>query len=347
MTDQPTHQFDGAAGETIQFGMWTCDASGRDWADLVHPEDADATMESWRTCVANGATWRREHRVRRPGGKYGPILSQAIPLSDAGEVARWVGFDLDVGRFREVEHLLRDSDRRGDRFLSMLAHELRNPLVPIRNGLHLMQVAGLSTAAQRDAHQVMVRQVENLVRLVSDMLDLGRISQRKLVLRRRRIGLVEIIDTAVDMARPHIDESSHELHLLMPDEAISVVADPERMTQVIANLLINSATYTPHGGSIELRARRLTGEVEVTVTDHGATLPDLRRSVTDAIERNDQTPRFTENLGVGLTLIKELVEMHGGMVVSTRDETGDGGTLGIRFPIDEAQNSPTDELSRA
>jgi PAS domain S-box-containing protein len=358
-----------AIGESINYGVWVCDAAGRNifasdsfleltglsqeecsndgWSSVLHPDDAEPTMQAWQACVEGGVFWSREHRIRGVDGRYHFVLARGVPVrNDAGAIERWVGINLDIHQIKMAEQQLREADRRNDQFLAMLAHELRNPLVPIRNSLHLMHAAGLATSTQREAYDVMVRQVENLVRLVSDMLDLGRIAQRKLPLHPRRIGLNELLDAAIGSARPHIDESRYELVILLPDEPIWLTGDPDRLTQVISNLVINSATYAPPGGRIEVRARRAEDEVELTITDNGVTaLPELQRSAEDTLAQYGAGMRFAEGAGIGLALVKDLVEMHGGTVVSRDPGAGESRTLNIRLPI-AGPTDQTDSFSR-
>jgi len=355
-----------AIGDSINYGVWVCDADGRNifasdsflkltglsqqecsdsgWGTVLHPDEAEATLRAWQACVeGGGGVWSREHRIKGVDGSYHFILARGVPVrNDAGDVERWVGINLDIGQMKEAEQQLREADRRNDQFLAMLAHELRNPLVPIRNSLHLMHASGLATKGQRDAYDMMNRQVENLVRLVSDMLDLGRIAQRKLALRPTQIDLSGLIDAAIETARPHLDRGRHELVIQFPDEPVSFAGDAERLVQVISNLVINSATYLPPGGRIELRARRVAGDVEVTVTDNGvAALPELQRSAADAIAQYQDGVRFTDGTGIGLALVKDLVEMHGGTV-----GPGESGTLSVRLPIAGPLVPPTDSFRR-
>jgi signal transduction histidine kinase len=189
---------------------------------------------------------------------------------------------------------------------------------------------------------VINRQVENLVRLVSDMLDLGRIAQHKLALRPRQIDLSGLIDAAIETALPHLDKYKTELVIRLPDEPVSFTGDAERLVQAISSLVINSATYPAPGGRIELRARRVAGDLEITVTDNGvAALPELQRSAAETLAQYQDGLRFTAGAGIGLALVKDLVQMHGGTV-----GPGENGTVSIRLPISGPLNAPTDSLSR-
>jgi PAS domain S-box-containing protein len=238
-----------------------------------------------------------------------------------------------VENARLVESL-RDADRRKDEFLATLAHELRNPLAPLRNGLQVMKLAGGNAAAVEQARGMMERQLAQMVRLIDDLLDVSRITRGKLELRRERVELASVVQSAVEGSRPLIEASAHRLTVSLPPEPVSLEADPVRLAQVLANLLTNAAKYTDAGGHIRLTAERQGGELVVAVRDNGIGLAaehlprlfEMFSQVAPALERSQG------GLGIGLALVKGLVEMHGGTVEAHSEGPGRGSEFVVRLP---------------
>ena len=230
---------------------------------------------------------------------------------------------------------LRDADRRKDEFLATLAHELRNPLAPIRNGLQVMKLAGGDPRAGERSRAMMERQVGQMARLVDDLMDLSRISRGKIVLRKTRTPVAVAIRNAVDASRPLIDQQGHELTLDVPDEPIYVDADDTRLTQVFVNLLNNAAKYTDRGGRIRLSAERRGGGVVVSVEDTGVGIPaHMLTRVFDMFSQVDRSlERAQGGLGIGLHIVRGLVEMHGGTVEVHSGGHGAGSAFVVRLPV--------------
>jgi PAS domain S-box-containing protein len=255
-----------------------------------------------------------------------------------------------IERVRGAE-ALRDADRRKSEFLATLAHELRNPLAPIRNGLELMrmQSAGkpvgksVGNAAGRTAdpalldnvRAMMERQVNHMVHLVNDLLDIARVSSGKLVLQMRRVDLREAIATAVETSRPLIDANGHRLEVDVPDLALEVEADPVRISQVVSNLLSNAAKYTPHGGRIVLAARIEGALLAISVQDNGIGIgAESLGAVFDMFTQVERSlTRSNGGLGIGLSLVRRLVELHGGSVLAASDGVGRGSTFTVRLTL--------------
>lgn len=231
---------------------------------------------------------------------------------------------------------LREADRRKDEFLATLAHELRNPLAPIRNGLDILRASPMAANAE-EIRTMMDRQLSHLVRLVDDLLDVSRVSKGKIELRKTHITLSEIIETAVDASNPLITAGRHELRLDMPDAPVWLDADLTRLSQVVSNLLNNAAKYTPEGGSILLAARRERGEVLINVADNGVGIPSdmLPRIFGLFTQVRDSLHRSHGGLGIGLALVKQLVEMHGGAIIAESPGPGKGSTFRVRLPVAE------------
>lgn len=228
--------------------------------------------------------------------------------------------------------LLCAQDRRKDEFLATLAHELRNPLAPVRNGLHVLKITRNESQA-RQVREMMERQLGHMVRLIDDLMDLSRITRGRVELRKERVALQSVVDSAVEVSRPLIDASGHSLAVQVVS-GVYLNADPTRIAQVLSNLLNNSAKYTPHGGQIALRADRVDHTAVVQVTDTGVGIPaEMLPRVFDMFTQVGRTlDRSQGGLGIGLTLVRRLVEMHGGTVAVQSPGPGSGTTFTVRLP---------------
>src|SRR4030095_16759465 len=227
------------------------------------------------------------------------------------------------------------TDRRKNEFLATLAHELRNPLAPMTNMLEVAKRAQGDSEILKRAHHTIERQLVQLVRLVDDLLDLNRINHDRLELRRSEVELSSLIEQAIEAARPLINSANHDLIVDLPEKPVYLNADRTRLAQVFGNLLNNSCKYTKPGGRISLSAKRLDGEIAVSVKDNGAGIPqDKLASVFDMFMQIDQTSETSQGgLGIGLTLVKRLTEMHGGSIVAKSAGEGQGSEFLVRLPI--------------
>jgi PAS domain S-box-containing protein len=297
------------------------------WLDTVHPEDRDYAQRSWQTAVAARTVMNAEYRLStaEQGWRWTNVRAAPIQAAD-GMLRKWVGMNIDISARKAAEEALREADRRKDEFLATLAHELRNPLAPIRTGLDLLKLANLPRPNEQHACEMMDRQLSNLIRLVDDLLDASRITTGKLELRRERIDLGAVIDMAVETVAPVIQRAGHTLVVERPDSPIELDADPVRLSQVIANLLSNSAKYTRAGGHIRLVVRHSASDaVEICVEDDGTGIPeDVLPYVFKMFAQAERArERASGGLGIGLALVKGLVEMHGGTVTArNRAERG-------------------------
>jgi PAS domain S-box-containing protein len=252
-----------------------------------------------------------------------------------GEVEAVAGTTRDVTDRKLAEQALRDVARRKDDFLAMLAHELRNPLAPIRNGLQVMRLAKADVNELANVRDMMERQLAHLVRLIDDLLDISRITRNKMQLRRSHVSIADVIDSAVETANPAIEEAGHHLSVILPQGPVMLLADLTRLAQVFSNLLNNSAKYTPRGGTIVLSVKpSQENHVIITVSDNGIGIPaDALPTLFDMFSQVDRSlERSSGGLGIGLSLVKGLVEMHGGTVSATSVE-GSGSTFTVRLPI--------------
>ena len=235
---------------------------------------------------------------------------------------------------------LADTDKRKDEFLAMLAHELRNPLAPIRNAMHLVRLRGQERRqVVREAYDIIERQIEHLVRLVDDLLDVSRITRGKIQLHTELIDLATIVARAIEGSRPLIDARQHTLEVVLPAAPVPVEADPLRLAQVLWNLLNNAAKYTPEGGrivlTVEREARRGGGdEAVVRMRDTGVGIPtEMLPKVFDLFTQMERTLERSEGgLGIGLTLVRRLAELHGGTVQAFSKGTGQGSEFVVRLP---------------
>ncbi len=235
---------------------------------------------------------------------------------------------------RQYAVALRDADRRKDEFLATLAHELRNPLAPIRNGLQILRMAPDGPQAE-EVRGMMDRQLTHLVRLIDDLLDVSRVSQGKIDLRKERITLQSALKSAVETSQPLIDTARHKLVIEVPEEPLWLDADSTRISQAVSNLLNNAAKYTPDGGRITLTARRDGGEAVVTVADNGLGIPgDMLPKVFDLFTQVDRhLERSKGGLGIGLALVRRLVDMHGGSITAESAGLNNGSAFTIRLPL--------------
>jgi PAS domain S-box-containing protein len=331
---------DGACDYTNQAfydytGLAPGQAEGEGWTVALHPDDRERTRAEWATCVRAGTPLEIEYRFRSKGGDYRWFTVRCVPMRDAhGRVVKWFGTCLDIDRQKQAEDILRETNRRQNEFLAVLAHELRNPLAPIRNALYFLKATGVDAAACEEAKATLERQIQHLVRLVDDLLDVSRLMQSKIVLRKERVELATIVARAVETARPIIDANGHALTLALPPEPVWLEADLIRLAQVLSNLLINAAKYTENGGRITLTAAWEDGEVVVQVRDTGVGMePEMLSRLFGLFVQGEHSLAQSQGgLGVGLALVRQLVELHGGRVEAASEGLGRGSEFTIRLP---------------
>ena len=265
-----------------------------------------------------------------------PIKDESGNVIGASKIAR------DVTQRKQLENNLRrlaadlsDADRRKNEFLATLAHELRNPLAPMSNMLEVVKRANGDSRIIKTAHETLERQLGQMIRLVDDLLDLNRVTHDRLELRRSEVELSSVIQQAVEVARPLVDSAGHHLTVDLPDEPIYLSADRARLAQLFGNLLNNSCKYTRPNGTISLSAKRVGDEVVVTVKDNGAGIPpDKLDSIFDMFMQVDRTSAHSQDgLGIGLTLVKRLTEMHGGSIEARSAGEGQGSEFIVRLPV--------------
>jgi PAS domain S-box-containing protein len=269
-------------------------------------------------------------------GSERSIEDSAAPIRDAGgRISGAVMVFHDVTERRRAEKALKEADKKKDEFLAILAHELRNPLVPIRNGLNVLKLAGNDADTAEDARAMMDQALTQMVRLVDDLLDASRITTGKLQLRKERVELAAVVRSAVETTRPLMDEHGHKLTVTLPSTPILLDADATRLAQVLSNLLNNAAKYSDKDGHITLTAEQRVDEVVVRVRDRGIGIPaeHLRRVFDMFVQVDPAFERAQGGLGIGLSLVKGLVEMHGGTIEARSDGPGTGSEFTVRLPV--------------
>ena len=330
--------------------------------EQIHPADRERLYAAVAAAhdPAGDGSYSIEYRIMRNGGEVRWIVARAQTLF-AGEGAerhpvRTVGAELDITdrrlgelRLRESEEALRKADQRKDEFLATLAHELRNPLAPIRTAAEMLTLPNLSSEQLAWSGHVIHRQVEHMARLLDDLLDVARITHGKLQLRLQPVDLGAIVDTAVEAARPLLASRKHGLTIELPPDLPTFVADPVRLAQVLSNLLTNAAKYTDSPGRIALTARIEDAMVRIAVKDNGIGLspPALAEVFTMFSQVHNSAARTEGGLGIGLALVKGLVDLHGGMIEVCSDGPGRGSEFIVTLPCGQAETAPAAEQVRA
>ena len=321
------------------------------WTRFVHPDDVDEHVRVWKHAIATGEYSEWENRYRRADGVYRWHLSRAHAMRNAeGEVQMWIGSNTDIDDMKRAEDALKDGDRRKNEFLALLAHELRNPLAPIRNALQIVRLAESNGEAVQLASEMIERQVGQMVRLVDDLLDVSRISRGRIELRRGRIDLASAVHHAVEAARPNCESMHQELTVSLPEHPVYLNADPTRLAQVVGNLLNNACKFTDKCGHISLTVEREGDEAVLRVVDTGIGIAaDQMPQIFEMFTQLDTSlERSVGGLGIGLALVKKLVELHDGTLEAHSAGLGQGSEFVVRLPIlADVANSPFLELSNA
>ena len=310
---------------------------GKGWMRAVHPDDMPGLKAVWARASRRKEGFQTSYRIcRAADGAYRWHLARAYPQRGAsGEVVRWVGACTDIDDQKRSEESLIDADRRKDEFIAMLAHELRNPLAAINNAVALSRRAVGDEEARSWAVGVIDRQVENLTRLIDDLLDVSRIRTGKLRMRPRRVDASEVVRHALEAVRPFVESKRHALGAEVEPGPAWVEADPTRLEQVFVNLLTNAAKYTDEGGRVDVRAGREGGEFVARVSDNGVGIaPEMLPRVFDLFTQVEGSlDRAHGGLGIGLTLVRQLVAAHGGQVSAESEGNGRGSRFTVRLPL--------------
>jgi PAS domain S-box-containing protein len=316
---------------------------GLGWAAHVHPDDAEQVLAIWQGSLASGNPHVQEFRLRARDGSYRDVRARAVPVREVdGRIREWVGTLSDITESKALDRELREraeqlaeADRRKDEFLAMLGHELRNPLAPMINALEILRTRGMAGPHGERMRDLLERQVRHLARLVDDLLEVSRITRGEILLRRERIDLGGVVARAAETVRPILEERRHVLAVELAGEQFAAEADAVRLEQVVANLLNNAAKYTEPGGRIELRLERDGEQAVLSVADNGIGMgPDLLPHVFDLFTQGSRSlDRSQGGLGIGLTMVRRIVELHGGTVEAYSEGPGKGSRLVVRLPL--------------
>lgn len=312
------------------------------WNDLIHPEDAKLQSEAWKHSLSHGDMFEIELRFRSYDGEYRWHLARALPVyRREGEIAMWVGTYTDIHNQKQAEEALREEHRRKDEFLALLAHELRNPLAPLSNAIQVFPAIQKDPRASDEILKIMHRQVRHMTRLIDDLLDLARITTGRMRLRREKITVSSAVSAAVEAVQPLIAEREHQLDVKVPKDDLWLDADSTRLVQILTNLLNNASKFTDPHGRLSLSVEQFDDEVEFRVGDNGLGISkNMLTKIFDLFTQADVTlDRSHGGLGIGLTLVRTLVELHGGSTTASSEGIGKGSEFRVRLPLVSAPAS--------
>lgn len=331
-------------------GMQVGSTDGEGWESVVHPEDQDATWQVWEHSLKTGEPYEIRYRLRHHSGQYRWALGRALPVrDDAGRIIRWMGTCTDIHDQKLAEDALREADRLKDEFLAMLAHELRNPLAPISAAAELMEMAQLDPEHIRRTSQVINRQVRHMTSLVDDLLDVSRVTRGLVNIERKPLELKLIVSSAVEQVMPLVKAKGHHLSVETPAEAVRVLGDQKRLVQVLTNLLNNAAKYTPANGRLHLGMSLSEGWIFLSIKDDGIGItPELQSRIFELFTQAERSPdRAQGGLGIGLALVKSLVELHGGQVSCSSAGLGKGSEFIVTLPSAAQEQEPAENHRHA
>lgn len=319
-------QWQAYTGQTEQSAL------GHGWTAALHPDDSAVAHQSWEDARGGNQAWQVEYRLRGADDAYRWFRAHAVPQLDAaGRVLRWFGTTTDIEDARAAAQMLQHADRQKDEFLATLAHELRNPLAPIRTAVQLLTTPASTTQVRERATAVIGRQVGHMAHLLDDLIDIARITRRRLVLKKEWVSVDELVETALETARPLAHDKKQTLSASVASPDLHLVADPVRVAQILSNLLNNASKYTDEGGRIALEVASEGQDLRFSVTDSGIGMSEAAISHVFAMFAQEQSAldRSEGGLGIGLALVKGLVELHGGSVAAYSE----GANLGSRFVV--------------
>ena len=328
-------------------GMTAEESAGAGWAKAVHPDDLQNSAQLWAEALHAGELCEMRHRLRAADGSYRWYLVRLQPQRGReGQILRWAGSCTDIEDMIQAEARLRQADKRKDEFLAMLAHELRNPLAPIRNAIHIMQRVSPTDAKFQIAREMINRQVNHITRLVDDLLDATRVAHGALRLHNERVDLASIARQTAEDYRGVLAERGLILNVDIPAGSIWVNGDPTRLAQMLSNLLDNASKFTDGDGTVTVALHQRSGNAGEThallsVRDTGVGIdPEMLPQVFDVFAQADRSlNRSRGGLGLGLALVKGLTDLHGGSIDVESAGAAQGAEFRIRLPLAEAINT--------
>jgi PAS domain S-box-containing protein len=307
------------------------------WMQAVHPDDQTRLTTAFDHARSDRVPFECECRLRTAEGSWRWSALHAAPMQrEDGSIIRWAAASIDLTESKASQAALADTERRREEFLAVLAHELRNPLAPIRSGLELLQGGGIDEAAREKIIGVMTRQMSHMTRLVDDIIDASRIRTGKLQIRRQHVRIAEVLEAAIDSIRPAVAAKQQKVDIKLDDPHILVDADPVRLTQVFSNILNNAVKHAPVRGRVEVTVRGGEAAVDITVEDDGPGIPDADLPHIFRMFVQSSTQRADEGLGIGLALVDGLVRIHGGTVQAGNRAVGTGASIQVRLPLAQA-----------
>jgi PAS domain S-box-containing protein len=332
-----------------------------DWLSIIHPDDQDRTRDRWLASVSSGEFYEIEYRFRRFDGTYRWFLGQGLPMKDEqGQLIKWFGTctDIDAQKRIEVERLqllqqeqmarqaAEQANRVKDEFLAVISHELRTPLNPILGWSKLLRKGNLETAQAQKALETIERNAKQQAQLIEDLLDVSRILQGKLTLNLAPVDLSLITVAAIETVRLSAESKSIQLRSSLAPNIGMMMGDVSRLNQILNNLLTNAVKFTPEGGRVDVSLSQNEGKAQLQVSDTGKGIhPDFLPHLFEAFRQEDSTnTRQFGGLGLGLSIVRQLVELHGGTVSAESAGEGQGATFTVCFAIANEQSSPTAAL---
>ncbi|MBQ5949269.1 PAS domain-containing protein [Massilia sp. ST3] len=313
------------------------------WETVHHPDHVERVKAKYvDAIVTRQVVWEDTFPLRDAAGNYRWFLSRAVPIRRPdGEILHWLGTNTDVTVQREAEAALEQANRRKDDFLAMLAHELRNPLAPISTAAQLLKLPGQGEAVVKRASEMIGRQVKHLTELVDDLLDVSRVTRGLVSIDKREVDVKQVISNAVEQSSPVIESRQHTLSMRLASAHPFVLGDNTRLVQVLTNLLNNAAKYTPQGGEIRLAMEIHDAQVSLSVSDNGIGMDAaLLPTVFDLFTQAERTPdRSQGGLGLGLALVKSIVQLHGGEVMAQSEGPGKGSCFTVLLPLLEKRRA--------
>lgn len=333
---QPDGQgFEDISGWQKFTGQTAADSAGYGWVEAIHPDDRAETVKRWEAANALQANYECFYRLRHHDGQFRRVRAVAVPvLNEHGGIREWMGSCEDITLEIEAQEALKTQNRQKDEFLAVLSHELRNPLSAAMMASQLLEAPRLAEGRASQLGQVISRQIVHMSRLVEDLVDVTRITQGLVALKAECVDMAEVVQLAVEQINPMAAAKKQALTVNLAQSPCLVTGDRMRLVQVVANVVGNAARYTPDAGSISIHLAARSDEVELKVVDNGIGLDkDIMPGLFDLfVQAERSTDRKSGGLGLGLALVKSIVEMHGGTVNAASDGRDLGSVFTIRMP---------------